>query len=131
MLTDGSEEKLAGAWIEHATQGFSVPRSTTELPGLKRLEKRPAKGRKYKNYRDAPLKVKTLFLPRSIAVPDPATEFTRSNFDGSCHASPQPFVVRLGCRSGLLKAGVPSRVTRKNCYSLIREKQNGKQQQEI
>lgn len=26
--------KMAGAWIEHATQGFSVPRSTTELPGL-------------------------------------------------------------------------------------------------
>ena len=24
---------VAGAWIEHATQGFSVPRSTTELPG--------------------------------------------------------------------------------------------------
>ena len=26
---------MAGAWIEHATQGFSVPRSTTELPGQK------------------------------------------------------------------------------------------------
>lgn len=31
---------MAGAWIEHATQGFSVPRSTTELPGQKQVEHR-------------------------------------------------------------------------------------------
>ena len=30
---DSIKMNVAGAWIEHATQGFSVPRSTTELPG--------------------------------------------------------------------------------------------------
>ena len=29
---------MAGDGIEPPTQGFSVPRSTTELPGLERLE---------------------------------------------------------------------------------------------
>ncbi len=47
---------MAGAWIEHATQGFSVPRSTTELPGRTKVGMEAPKGKK-ENYKDMPKKV--------------------------------------------------------------------------